>query len=235
MISNRELSWNGCVNGRDLGGLGRTRPHAVVRMEAPTRLSEAGWAAAWAYGVRTVVDLRDPDEREPDHAPRPAGITTVHAPLDPVGTPFYERWQKIDHLASPLHYPAMLAEHPERVITAVRAIANAAPGCVVFHCAGGKDRTGLLALVLLALAGAAPEEIIADYLLTYERMKQRHDELGFRDQLAAVTDLVAARDTTIEASLTSTITSLTMPGYLLDNGLSDAELTALRARLTTRS
>ncbi|WP_245589629.1 tyrosine-protein phosphatase [Amycolatopsis balhimycina] len=179
-----------------------------------------------------VVDLRDADEGEPDHAPRPAGIATVNVPLDPVGTPFYEHWTGIDNLGSPLYYPAMLVEHPEPIVAAVRAIADAAPGCVVFHCAGGKDRTGLLALVLLALAGAAPEEIIADYLLTYQRMKQRYDELGARDQLAAVTELLATRNTTIEASLASTIASLTMPDYLLGNGLSDAEFAALRARLT---
>jgi protein-tyrosine phosphatase len=228
----RELSWDGCVNVRDLGGLGQVRPGAVVRMEAPRRLSEAGWAAAWAYGVRTVVDLRDTDEGEPDRVPRPTGITTVQVPLDPVGTPFYERWVKIDNLSSPLYFPAMLAQHPERVIAAVRAIAAAAPGCVVFHCAGGKDRTGLLALVLLSLAGATPEEIIADYLLTYDRMKQRYDEMGARDQLTAVSELLASRDTTIEASLTSTIASLTMPDFLLEGGLSEAELAALRTRLT---
>lgn len=202
-------------------------------MEAPGRLSAAGWAAAWAYRVRTVVDLRGADEGEPDLAPRPAGITTVRVPLDPVGTPFYEHWTRIDNLASPLYFPAMLAEHPQPVVTAVRAIANAAPGCVVFHCAGGKDRTGLLALVLLTLAAAAPDEIIADYLLTYDRMKQRYDELGARDQLTAVREICARHDTTIEASLTSTIASLTMPGFLLENGLTDAELAALRTRLTT--
>jgi protein-tyrosine phosphatase len=231
--SGRELSWDDCVNVRDLGGLGQVRPGAVVRMEAPERLSEAGWAAAWAHGVRTVVDLRDASECEPDRAPRPADIMTVRVPLDPVGTPFYEHWEKVDNLASPLYYPAMLAEHPERVIAAVRAIASAAPGCVVFHCAGGKDRTGLLALVLLTLAGASPEEIIADYLLTYDRMKQRYDEIGARDQLTAVTELLASHGTTIGASLTSTIASLTMPGFLLEHGLSSAELAALRARLTT--
>jgi protein-tyrosine phosphatase len=232
-LNDRELSWDGCVNVRDLGGLGQIRPGAVVRMEQPRRLTEAGWAAAWAHGVRTVVDLRDADEREPDHAPRPAGITTVHVPLDPVGTPFYEHWKKIDNLASPLYYPAQLAEHPERVIAAVRAIASAAPGCVVFHCAAGKDRTGLLALVLLTLAGATPDEIIADYLLAYDRMKQRFDELGLRDQLIAASELLASRNTTIEASLTSTIASLTMPAFLLENGLSGTELAALRTRLTT--
>jgi protein tyrosine/serine phosphatase len=126
----------------------------------------------------------------------------------------------------------MLAEHPRPVVTAVRAIANAAPGCVVFHCAGGKDRTGLLALVLLTLGEAAPEEIIADYLLTYDRMKQRYAELGFRDQLTAVNQILTKHNTTIEASLTSTIASLTMPDFLVENGLSDTELATLRARLT---
>ena len=109
----RDLSWDGCVNARDLGGLGQVRRGAVVRMEAPGRLSAAGWEAAWAYGVRTVVDLRDADELGDDHSPRPVGITTVHAPLDPVGTPFYEHWQGIDNLASPLYYPAMLTEYRE--------------------------------------------------------------------------------------------------------------------------
>jgi protein-tyrosine phosphatase len=109
---------------------------------------------------------------------------------------------------------------------------GAAPGCVVFHCAGGKDRTGLLALVLLTLAGAATDEIIADYLLTYDRMKQRYDEMGVPDQLTTVIELLASRDTTIEASLTSTIATLTMPDFLLDNGLSDTELAALLTRLT---
>ncbi len=232
-LNARELSWDGCVNVRDLGGLGQIRPGAVVRMEAPRRLTEAGWAAACAHGVRTVVDLRDEGEREPDHAPRPTGITTVHVPLDPVGTPFYEHWKSIDNLSSPLYFPAMLAEQPQQVITAVRAIATAAPGCVVFHCAGGKDRTGLLALVLLTLAAATPEQIIADYLLTYDRMKQRYDAMGARDQLTAVTEMLASRGTTIEASLTSTILSLTMPGFLLENGLSDTELAALNTRLTT--
>jgi len=231
----RELAWDGCVNVRDLGGLGQIRPGAVVRMEQPKRLTEAGWAAAWAYGVRTMVDLRGDEERasDPDRVPRPAGITTVHVWQDPIGTPFYRHWSELDGLASPLYYPAMLAEYPQRVVAAVRAIANAEPGCVVFHCAGGKDRTGLLALVLLALAQATPEQIIADYLVTYDRMKPRYDEMGVPDQLTAVQELLAARNTTIEASLTSTIASLVMPDYLLDHGLAAAELADLRTRLTT--
>ena len=49
--TSRELSWDGSVNARDLGGLGRVRPGAVVRMEQPRRLTETGWAAVWDYGL----------------------------------------------------------------------------------------------------------------------------------------------------------------------------------------
>jgi protein-tyrosine phosphatase len=63
-------------------------------------------------------------------------------------------------------------------------------------------------------------------------MKQRYDQMGVPDQLTAVSELLGSRDTTIEASLASTIESLAMPGFLLDNGLSDVELAALHTRLT---
>lgn len=233
MIANRDLGWEGCVNVRDLGGLGRIKPSAVVRMEAPTRLTAAGWESAWDYGVRTVLDLRAEDEAEPDEAPRPDGLTTVHVPLDPEpGTPFHDRWAPIDNLATPLYFPALLTEYADRVAAAIKAIAVAPPGCVVVHCSGGKDPTGLIALVLLAAAGARADEIVADYLLTFERMKERYAALGIRDQLIAVGERLARHGTTIEASLRSTIAGLKLPDYLLANGLSETDLATLRARLT---
>lgn len=233
MTGGVELAWEGCVNARDLGGLGRIRSGAVVRMEAPTRLTEAGWAAAWSYGVRTVIDLRNSDEIVSCSALRPPGIRTLEVPQDPIGTPFHQHWSTIDNLASPLYYPAMLTTHPGPVVAVVRAIAHAEPGCVAFHCAGGKDRTGLIALILLVLAEATTGEIIDDYLLSYERMEQRYAQLGAGDQLAKVSKLLAGHDTTVEASLTSTIASLTMPDFLLENGLSEADLAVLVARFTT--
>jgi len=117
--------------------------------------------AAWAHGVRTVVDLRNADEYVPDarrgrrayHRAGTAGAGR-HTVLRAL--------EKIDNLSSPLYFPrcsgAPGAGGHRRAGDRQRR-----PGCVVFHCAGGKDRTGLLALVLLTLAGAAPEEIIADY------------------------------------------------------------------------
>jgi hypothetical protein len=63
-------------------------------------------------------------------------------------------------------------------------------------------------------------------------MKQRYDEIGASDQFTAVKEFLARRDTTIEELLSSTIASLAMPGFLLENGLSGSELIALRRRLT---
>ena len=87
MPSQRELDWDGCYNVRDLGGLstvdGRTtRPGALIRADAPSGLTEAGWRAVRDYGVTTIVDLMETHERLPDAATRPAGLTEIHVPID---------------------------------------------------------------------------------------------------------------------------------------------------------
>lgn len=229
----RNLAWDGCVNVRDLGGLGHVTPGAVVRMDEPAQLTEAGWAAAWEHGVRTIVDLRDPCEHTPERAQRPDGIATVRVPLEPVGTPFHDRWRRLDKFASPLHYTAMLDEHPHTVVAAVRAVAKAAPGGVAVHCTGGKDRTGLISLVLLTFAGATTEEICSDYLLSYRRTQPRFDAMGAGDQLTAVTELLADHGTTIEESIAATVAYLRMPDFLLEGGLSKSDVATLGSRLTS--
>src|SRR5215216_3684747 len=67
----RILTWEGCFNVRDLGGLATSggqhiRWGALVRSDIPTRLTEAGRLALVDHGVRTVVDLRFPGEVEDD-------------------------------------------------------------------------------------------------------------------------------------------------------------------------
>lgn len=137
MADGRTLPWGGCVNARDLGGLGSIKPGAVVRMEASSYLSEAGWAATWEYGVRT---------------PSIYAIREVHAELcaetgedrDRAGAAGPGRHTVLRTLATD-RSPGLTAvlpgdAGPEPMIAAVRAIANAAPGCVAFHCAG--VRTG---------------------------------------------------------------------------------------------
>ena len=61
MTAERHLDWEGCRNVRDLGGLPATRWGAVVGCDAPANLTAAGWPALRAYGIPTMVDLRNPD------------------------------------------------------------------------------------------------------------------------------------------------------------------------------
>ena len=65
----RRLAWEGLLNARDLGGYptadgGETRWGAVVRSDNLTPLTEDGRAALLAYGIRSIVDLRRPEEAE---------------------------------------------------------------------------------------------------------------------------------------------------------------------------
>ena len=159
MIQDRHLHWDGCANVRDLGGLrtsdgGEIRRGAIVRADALDRLSADGWAALEAHGVRTVIDLRNDDELATDLAPRPAAITTLHLPLDGVeDTEFWKQWHERPEFGTPIYYRPFLDHFPDRTAAVFTAIARAEPGGVAIHCGIGRDRTGLIAIMLLALAG----------------------------------------------------------------------------------
>jgi hypothetical protein len=64
----RDLTWDGCLNVRDLGGLptadgGETRSGAIVRADSVQQLNKAGWQALVDHGIGTVIDLRGDHER----------------------------------------------------------------------------------------------------------------------------------------------------------------------------
>ena len=91
MAENRRLTWDGCTNVRDLGGLrtrdGRvTRWGAVVRSDHPAKLTAAGWSALYAHGIRTIISLRTHGKVEdvPDTAPRPSDLTTLCVAIEDV-------------------------------------------------------------------------------------------------------------------------------------------------------
>ena len=155
---------------RDLGGLrttdGRTiRPGALVRARSLDDLSEDGWAVLYELGVRTLIDLRNEGERAA--APAPPGITAVHLPLDAAhDREFWEEWASDWRFGTPVYYGPHLARFPERSLAVLTAIAYARPGGVLYHCMGGRDRTGMVTMLVLALVGVAPDDIAADYELS---------------------------------------------------------------------
>jgi protein tyrosine/serine phosphatase len=183
-VPEQTLSWDGCVNVRDLGGHptqdGRTtRFGAVVRADSIRRLSDAGWAVLVDYGVSRIVDLRFHSELALDE-PRDVDVEVVHVPLLPEQDD--PEWGEIDAVgdaqpdalgATRAVYLEFLERRRPLFGEAIAAVADAPEdGAVVVHCFYGKDRTGLVVALLLRLAGVDLETIGADYALTGPNLRE---------------------------------------------------------------
>jgi hypothetical protein len=123
-------------------------------------------------GIRLVVDLRNPDEAERDgRGPLPGlGASYTHHPLLlERGFPPFTGGDVVERLSSA--YQWLIHNSGPRVADAVNAIADANGSAVVFHCSAGKDRTGLLAAMVLEVLGLDAETITDDYLLTNQAVE----------------------------------------------------------------
>ena len=245
----RTLTWDGCVNVRDLGGIptedgGRTRSGSVIRSDNVRFLSDAGWRALEHHGVARIVDLRFPEERAED-PPSDADVEVVHVsvlgPAAGEGLDFVRELEAhldsvtdvADHYA--WSYVKFLERNHVRFSAALAAIADA-EGPVVIHCMGGKDRTGLVAAMLLRLAGVSPEEIGADYALSGENLAGTLDEW-----LASAPDEQERRrreklSTTPAVAMVRVLEDIegrygSVAAYLESGGVTSGQIERLRSRL----
>jgi protein tyrosine/serine phosphatase len=143
----------------------------VWRSGHPDRLDAAGWAELRARGITTVVDLRNPEERV-DAASDPVGIRVLALPLEDVDDVEYTTTWDNDW-ATPDFY-AWGRTHWPQLWSAVLAAVADSPGGVLIYCAGGRDRTGMVAAALLETAGVEREAILDDYVRGI-RESSRHD------------------------------------------------------------
>jgi protein-tyrosine phosphatase len=227
-VALRHLDWDGCFNARDLGGLPAvggmvTRRGALVRADALDGLTAAGWRALQAHGVRTVVDLRDDAERRAVAAPRPPDVATVRAPLGRLPeAEVRARWGDDPVFATPLYYTEYLDRLPTTLAAVVAAVARARPGGVVVHCTGGRDRTGLVAMTLLALVGVAADDIVADYALSAERQPARFAALGVANPAPVIEAFLRREGTTAEKAARAFLRETDVAGRLRAAGLAGA-------------
>lgn len=186
----RVLQIEGVINFRDLGGYsngdGRTvKWGKVFRSAQMDRMSEQGIKDMAALGIKAVVDLRFTDEsaKHPTigAAVPEAEMLSWHDEFQDDGTnrglAMQRSWK--DSLDS--HDPAQVREamrvnYPQKLYShraiyramLLRLAQDKTP--LVFHCAAGKDRTGVAAALILSLLGVSDDQIIDDYLLTQQQV-----------------------------------------------------------------
>ena len=178
----RRVELEGAFNLRDLGGYrtasgGRIRWRRLFRSDSLHRLTEADVAALADLGVHTVIDLRTGEEvRERGSFD---GTTQYHhLPLidqlrsrDAVNTTY------TDPARVTARYLEILDEGRAQMAEVLTLLTDEATYPAVFHCAAGRDRTGVVAATVLGLLGVADEDIVADYVLSQEAMERLLEHL----------------------------------------------------------
>jgi protein-tyrosine phosphatase len=182
----RRIDLQGAFNFRDLGGLGAgealVTTARVYRSDALHRLTPRDLAVLEPLGIGRVFDLRSPAEVARDGIGEFAAGRHVHVPLvEQTLNPFDPAidWAQIDLRE---RYLEMLAVGGAAIRTVLEAAADDA-GAIVFHCTGGKDRTGVVAAVLLRALGVDDDAIVEDYALS-ERYLRSALDAHRRDLLA---------------------------------------------------
>jgi protein tyrosine/serine phosphatase len=172
------MTWPGLFNARDLGGIptpyGVTIPRRLIRSDAPIAgMDAATRSAILEVGVRGYIDLRSVEESalEPSAFAGHSGYRLL---------PLLEEQDRLRARTSrdaAGFLQHLLANHRERIAAIMDGIDElSSAGPILIHCKVGKDRTGLIVALLLAIHEVSPADIAADYSAS---------DTVFHDQLAA--------------------------------------------------
>jgi hypothetical protein len=231
----RDLAWVELQNARDLGGLpaahGVTEYGRIYRSENPDGVSAAGWELIVKSGVRSIVDLRN-DAEVSAHTSRPEVLQVHRHPIENWDdTDFMREWGK--RLNSPAYYPEIISRWPGAVAAAFSTIADAPEGAVLIHCHGGRDRTGMIVAMLLQLVGVERDAILDDYELGLRIRNSWLESNDARERpltAAKLDDSVSSARSELQTFLDGT----DVRALLLDNGVSEEQLTRISERLLSQ-
>lgn len=237
-MTERTIPFAQVYNFRDLGGYATSDGHVIAwrrlfRSDDLSRLTPDDADRFAALGIRTVLDLRRPTEiAELGRIPTSTSVDyrhvyLVHPPWEPAT--FTDSASYAAYLRE--RYREMSVDGREGIGTALRLVADVDTAPLVFHCFAGKDRTGIVAALTLALLGVADETIADDYARSEPADRALRASLGLEPSPVAVapaeamlgflSDLRAAHGS-IEA-------------YVKSTGVTDDHIAAMRAHLLTRA
>lgn len=243
----RFVPLDGAFNFRDLGGLptvdgGVTRAGVMFRSDALHHLVPSDVDRLTELGVRTVIDLRSTVEvdrsgrgplEETDmqwiHAPLSHGDTATGRVLPPA----------LAEGDLGRHYVDSLAERTDMLADVIERLATSDNLPAVFHCTAGKDRTGMVAALVLSLVAVPDEVIVHDYTLTDARMHLVMERIRASGEFPEPVTPMAERVGRAEAASMETFLAAVrathgdVDGWARGAGLSDGVLASLRAVLVT--
>lgn len=239
--SARAVRFSASLNARDLGGLpvdggGVTRHGIAIRSDALLRCSREDEAYLASVPVTTVIDLRQPFERERDRSALVSnGLYSVHE-IELFQTLYDTGWTPLDEWDLREIYLASLDHAGSAFVRAVLTL-SASRGATLFHCTAGKDRTGLLAALVLESVGVPRTVVLEDYALTHERIGPVRERL-LDDARARGIDpaefarLLGADAEVLEDALEHVDRRFGGAAtFLLTHGLPETTMSRLRARL----
>jgi protein-tyrosine phosphatase len=233
----RFLNFPALLNARDLGGYptldgAQTRWRSLLRADDLIQLTPAGVQAMAEYGVETVVDLRWPEELAANPNPFAAQVERVRYHHVSLLARTEAEWRAARRDCTKETWKCTVLERARTELrTVLQVIAHASPGPLLFHCMAGKDRTGVIAALLLALADTMPEAIAHDYATSTSRLRDAYLQRYANEHPDRVLEEVRCPEAGVYNMLEYFERVGGIRAYLQTIGLSDTEIARLRARL----
>ena len=172
----RAIPVEGAYNVRDLGGYetsdGRqTRWRTLFRAADIHALSPSAQSTLVEAGVRTVVDIRGSQELVEAPSVFKDLSSVKYCPHNMTGDALIDRWGTVpvpadSSIRLSTMYSTVLDQRGDMVKEILETVSQPGALPAVFHCTAGKDRTGVLAALLLGIAGVPRERIVEDYALS---------------------------------------------------------------------
>jgi protein-tyrosine phosphatase len=230
-LNRRTIDFVGTRNFRDLGGIptpsGETRYGVIYRSDRLSNLTNADGEQLHELGIATIIDMRSAEERQ--RAPnRLAPGTKVNqleraflprhtlGMFDAINSGEYD--EAATYAAMIRQYRALALEHTQdyrRIIDDLIA-PGAAPA--IFHCTSGKDRTGMIAAIILLALETPVDAVAADYAMTQDRI-EKVDYFADTANAKAIEIVMAANPDYICAAFTAMETAFGSITLYLRNGI----------------
>ena len=233
----RRLEFPGLLNARDLGGYptidgALTRWRSLLRADDLAQLTPQGLEALRDYGVTTVLDLRWADEarRYPSQVRQVLPeVRYVHLPLLSATE---DEWRRRSGEVSKEAWACVALQKAGAELRQVlTVIATAPPGPLLFHCVAGKDRTGLVAAVLLTLAEVTPEAIAGDYAESGSNLREGYLKRFADADPERIMEAIRCPEEGVHNMLSFLAAAGGVRAWLRRLGLTQRQLAALEARL----